>query len=147
MNKVRWGVLGTAKIAIENVIPAMQLGYYSEIIAIASRNPDRAHMVADKFGIPIIYGSYEEIMEDERIDAIYIPLPNHLHIPWSIRALEAGKHVLCEKPIGLNLSESKKLLSIANKYPHLKIAEAFMYRCHPQWSKAKQLVREGQIGD
>src|SRR6202050_5589849 len=99
---VRWGVLGVAKIATEKVIPAMRRGEVSSIRAIASRDPERARAAAAELGIPRAYGSYEELLADPEIDAIYNPLPNHLHVPWSIRAAEAGKHVLCEKPIGMN---------------------------------------------
>ena len=102
MKKVRWGVLSTAKIGREKVIPAMQRGEFSEVSAIASRNIERAQEVAKDLGIPKAYGSYEEILQDREIDAIYIPLPNHIHVKWTIRAMEAGKHVLCEKPISLS---------------------------------------------
>ncbi len=147
MSKVRWGVLSTAKIGVEKVIPAMQLGAYCEIVAIASRSLDKAQAVADQLGIPKAYGSYEELLADPEVDAIYNPLPNHLHVPWSIQALEAGKHVLCEKPIGLSSDEGWELLEAAEKYPQLKVMEAFMYRHHPQWQKARQLVVEGEIGE
>ncbi|MDJ0880479.1 MAG: Gfo/Idh/MocA family oxidoreductase [Gammaproteobacteria bacterium] len=146
MQKVRWGILSTAKIGVEKVIPAMQRGQYSEIAAIASRHPEKAEAVARRLGIAKVYGSYAEMMADTEIDAVYVPLPNHLHVPWSIKALEAGKHVLCEKPIGLTVTEAQELLSEARKRPRLKVMEAFMYRFHPQWQKAKQLVSEGKIG-
>jgi predicted dehydrogenase len=147
MSKVRWGTLSTAKIGIEKVIPAMQLGKYCEITAIASRNLDNAQAAAMQLGIPKAYGSYEELLADPEVDAIYNPLPNHLHVPWSIKALEAGKHVLCEKPIGLTAAEGQQLLDVAKKHPELKVMEAFMYRHHPQWQRAKQLVAEGNIGE
>ena len=98
-------------------------------------------------GIPRAYGSYEALLEDDEVDAIYNPLPNHLHVPWSIKALEAGKHVLCEKPIGLTAAEGRELVEAGKKHPQLKLMEAFMYRHHPQWQKAKALVKEGQIGE
>jgi len=97
-------------------------------------------------GIPKAYGSYEELLADPDVDAVYIPLPNHLHVPWSIKALNAGKHVLCEKPIGLNAAQAEELLTAAKKHPQLKVMEAFMYRHHPQWQRARQLVVEGKIG-
>ena len=147
MRKVRWGVLSTAKIGTEQVIPAMQLGKYCKIAAIASRDLDKAQAAARQLGIPKAYGSYEELLADPDIDAIYNPLPNHLHVPWSIRALNAGKHVLCEKPIGLTAAEAQQLLDAARKRPQLKVMEAFMYRHHPQWQRARQLVVEGKIGD
>jgi predicted dehydrogenase len=145
--KVRWGVLSTANIGTEKVIPAMQSGRYCEIAAIASRDLDRARAAADRLGIPKAYGSYEELLADPEIDAIYNPLPNHLHVPWSIRALEAGKHVLCEKPIALTVAEAQKLLDAARERPQLKVMEAFMYRHHPQWQRARQLVADGRIGE
>jgi predicted dehydrogenase len=145
--KVRWGVLSTARIGTEKVIPAMQSGRYCEIAAIASRDLDRARAAADRLGIPKAYGSYEELLADPGIDAIYNPLPNHLHVPWSLRALEAGKHVLCEKPIALTAAEAQKLLDAARERPQLKVMEAFMYRHHPQWQRARQLVADGRIGE
>jgi predicted dehydrogenase len=147
MNKVRWGVLSTAKIGIEKVLPAMQQGELSEIIAIASNNLEKAQAAAMKLGIPTAYGSYAELLSAPEVDAVYIPLPNHLHVPWSIKALEAGKHVLCEKPIAMTAAEAQKLRDTAEKYPALKIMEAFMYRHHPQWQHARQLVKDGKIGD
>jgi len=145
--KVRWGILSTAKIGIEQVIPAMQSGKYCDIVSIASRNLDKAQAVAKQLGIPKAYGSHEELLADPDIDAVYIPLPNHLHVPWSIKALDAGKHVLCEKPIGLTAAEAQELLDAAQKRPQLKVMEAFMYRHHPQWQRARELVSEGKIGD
>jgi predicted dehydrogenase len=124
----------------------MQSGGFCEIVAIASRDLDKARAMASKLGIPRAYGSYEELLADQQIDAVYNPLPNHLHVPWSIKCLQAGKHVLCEKPIGLNLQEVGELLLEANLHPRLRIMEAFMYRMHPQWQLARRLVREGQIG-
>lgn len=147
MEKVRWGVLSTAKIGTKQVIPAMQAGEHCDMVGIASRDPDRARMVAAELGMPRAYGSYEQLLADPEIDAVYIPLPNHLHVPWSIRALEAGKHVLCEKPIGLSAAEAEELLAVSMRHPHLKVMEAFMYRHHPQWQRARQLAREGAIGD
>jgi len=147
MKKVRWGVLSSAKIGLEKVIPAMQKGEYCEITAIASQNLERGKAAAAQLGIPQAYGSYEELLADDNIDAVYIPLPNHLHVPWTKKALEAGKHVLCEKPIGLNTAEAEDLLACAKKHSQLKVMEAFMYRHHPQWLKAQQLVSEGKIGD
>ena len=147
MKKVRWGVLSSAKIGLEKVIPAMQKGEYCEITAIASQNLERGKAAAAQLGIPQAYGSYEELLADDNIDAIYIPLPNHLHVPWTKKALEAGKHVLCEKPIGLNTAEAEDLLACAKKHSQLKVMEAFMYRHHPQWLKAQQLVNEGKIGN
>jgi len=147
MQKVRWGVLSTATIGTGQVIPAMQQGTYCEIAAIASRSPEKAQAAAAQLGIPKAYGSYEELLADPEIDAIYNPLPNHLHVPWSIKALQAGKHVLCEKPIALTSAEAQTLVDVARHYPQLKVMEAFMYRFHPQWQRARQLVLEGDIGE
>lgn len=147
MQKVKWGILSTAKIGREKVIPAMQKGALCDITAIASRNITTAKEEANKLNIPQAYGSYEELLNDTEIDAIYIPLPNHMHVEWAIKCLEANKHVLCEKPIGLTSAEAQQLVEEAGKYPHLKVMEAFMYRFHPQWQHAKKLVDEGTIGE
>ena len=147
MSKIRWGILSTAKIGREKVIPAIQKSTVCEVLAIASRQKENADEEASKLNIQKAYGSYEELLNDPEIDAVYIPLPNHLHVDWSIKALQAGKHVLCEKPIGLSAEEAKKLLDTSRQYPHLKIMEAFMYRFHPQWQKAKDLVNGGKIGE
>jgi predicted dehydrogenase len=144
--KLRWGVLGVAGIAVKKVIPAMQNSEWTEVVAIASRNRDRAREAADPLGIARAYGSYEELIQDPEIDAIYNPLPNHLHVPWSIKAAEAGKHVLCEKPIALNVAELRELIAVRNR-TGVKIGEAFMVRSHPQWLRARELVRSGEIGD
>src|SRR3984893_7752065 len=146
MSKVRWGILSTAHIGTATVIPAMQQGAYCEVTAIASRDLAKAQAEAKQLGIPTAYGSYEELLADPNIDAIYNPLPNHLHVPWSIKALEAGKHVLCEKPIAPTVAEAQKLVVAAKQRPQLKVMEAFMYRFHPQWQRARQLVRDGKIG-
>lgn len=147
MSKVRWGIISTAKIGMEKVIPAMQQSQYCDITAIASRDLNKAKSASQKLGIPKAYGSYEELFQDPDIDAVYNPTPNHLHVPLSIQALEAGKHVLCEKPIGLSAAEGQTLVDAGKKHPRLKLMEAFMYRHHPQWLKAKSLVNEGKIGD
>lgn len=147
MNSVRWGILGVAKIATEKVIPAMKHASGVEVIAIASRSAEKARQAAARLGLPKSFGSYDELLQDPDIDAVYIPLPNHLHVPWSIRCLEAGKHVLCEKPIGLSVAEAEQLLAAGRKHPRLKLMEAFMYRHHPQWVAAKRLVSEGKIGE
>jgi len=147
MNKVRWGVLSTANIGMQKVLPAMQRGQLCEIVAIASRDESTAQAAASRLGIAKAYGSYEAMLADPEIDAIYNPLPNHLHVPWSIKAIEAGKHVLCEKPIGLTSVEAQQLADVAAQHPHLKVMEAFMYRFHPQWQRAAEIVRSGGIGE
>lgn len=147
MDRIRWGIIGTGNIGQEKVIPAMQKCEYGVVTAIASRDAAKARQVADALGIPQAVGSYEMLLADPAIDAVYIPLPNHLHVPWARKALAAGKHVLCEKPIALTAAEAQELLDAAQQYPQLKIMEAFMYRHHPQWQQARQWVQEGRIGD
>jgi predicted dehydrogenase len=147
MKKVRWGILSTAKIGREKVIPAMQKGKYCDIVAIASRNQEQADAVAKFLQIPTAYGSYEQLLSDPEIDAIYIPLPNHLHVEWAINALNAGKHVLCEKPVAFSSAEAERLLKASQTKPQLKVMEAFMYRFHPQWQHVKKLVDDGAIGE
>jgi predicted dehydrogenase len=144
-NKVRWGVLSTAAIGLKKVLPAMQKGEWSEVTAIASRDLPKAQQSAGPLGIRKAYGSYEELLADPEIEAIYNPLPNQLHVPWSIKAAEAGKHVLCEKPISLTVAEAKSLLEVEQK-TGVKIGEAFMVRTHPQWVRTRELIASGRIG-
>jgi predicted dehydrogenase len=146
MDKVKWGILSTAKIGTGKVIPGMQRGELCDIVAISSRDQARAQEAARALGIPRAYGSYEAMLADPEIQAVYNPLPNHLHVPWTIKALEAGKHVLCEKPIALSVAEAEELVAAAARFPHLKVMEAFMYRHHPQWQTARQMVLDGKIG-
>ena len=143
MKKVIWGVLSTAKIGRERVLPGMKKSSLLEIRAIASRDEARARRTAAALGIPKAYGSYEDLLADSGIEAIYNPLPNHLHVPFTLAAAAAGKHVLCEKPIALTALEATQLRAAAGK---VLIAEAFMVRFHPQWLRARELVREGRIG-
>jgi len=147
MNKVQWGVLSTSNFALTKVIPALLKGDHLEVAAIASRDLNKAQAAAKRFGIAKAYGSYEELLDDPGVDVIYNPMPNHLHVPWSIKALEAGKHVLCEKPIALSAAEARQLLEVSKQHPKQKVMEAFMYRLHPQWRRAKQLVEEGKVGE
>ena len=143
--KVKWGVLGVAGIAVKKVIPAMQKGNWSEIAAIASRDRAKAHDAATRFNIPKAIGSYEELLADPEIEAIYNPLPNHLHVPWCIKAAEAGKHVLCEKPISLTVREAKNLVAARDRCG-VKIGEAFMVKTHPQWLRVRDLIGKGVVG-
>jgi predicted dehydrogenase len=145
MQKVRWGVLGVSRIATTKVIPAMQRGECCEIAAIASRDGAKAEEAAGRLGIPKAYGSYEEMLDDPGIEAVYNPLPNHMHVPWSIRAAEAGKHVLCEKPIGMNVAETLQLIAARDR-TGVTMGEAFMVQSHPQWVRTMELVRTGRIG-
>lgn len=146
MKQINWGVLSTARIGVNKVIPALQASRFGRVTAIASRDPAKGQDVARQLGIPTVHGSYEALLADPSIDAIYNPLPNHLHVPWSIRALEAGKHVLCEKPIALTTAEAQSLADAAARHPKMKVMEAFMYRHHPQWIAARQLIADGGIG-
>ena len=146
MAKVKWGILNTAKIARLHVIPGMQAAEHCEVCAIASRNLEHAQAVANELSIPKAYGSYEELLADPEIQAVYNPMPNHLHVPWSIKIAEAGKHVLCEKPMGVNTEDAEKLVKVCQEKGVL-LMEAFMYRMHPQWVMAKQYVKEGKIGE
>jgi predicted dehydrogenase len=146
MSVVRWGVLGVASIAVRQVVPAIKASRHGVVTAIASRDAERARVNAAKLGVDAWCGSYDELLQRADVDAVYVPLPNHLHVPWSIRALEAGKHVLCEKPIALNAPEARALDDAARAHSGLKVMEAFMYRFHPQWVRAQSLVRDGAIG-
>jgi predicted dehydrogenase len=143
--RVHWGILSTASIAMRRVIPAMKQSELAEITAIASRSLEKAKAAAEEFSIPRAYGSYEELINDRGIEAIYNPLPNYLHVEWSIRAASQGKHVLCEKPISRTVAEARRLLEARNGYG-VKIGEAFMVRSHPQWLRTQQLIRGGRIG-
>src|SRR5437867_5032475 len=144
MKKVVWGILGTAKIAKVKVIPAMQKSTWIEVRGIASRSDATARQAAAEFGIPRAYGSYEELLADPEIEAVYNPLPNHLHVPFTLRAAAAGKHVLCEKPVALTVEEAERLRPAAER---VHIMEAFMMRFHPQWLWARELVSDGRIGE
>lgn len=146
MKKIKWGILSTAKIAREHVIPGMQASEYCDLAAVASRDLAKAQEFAKEFSIPKAYGSYEELLAAPDIQAIYNPLPNHLHVPWSLKAAEAGKHVLCEKPLGLDAADAEKLVNVCRE-KGMWLMEAFMYRTHPQWVQAKKYVEEGKIGD
>lgn len=143
--KIRWGVLSTANIGVKKVIPAMQLGQLCSVDAIASRSLDSARSAADSLHIPKAYGSYEELLAAPDIDAIYNPLPNQLHVPWTVKAAEAGKHVLCEKPLGMTADEARTLLDVRRR-TGVKIGEAFMIRSAPQWLRLRALLSEGRIG-
>lgn len=144
---IRWGFLNTSKIAREKLLPAIKKAAHADLVAIGSSDIAKAKALANQFDIPKVYGSYEEILSDKDIDAVYISLPNHLHVEWAIKSLQAGKHVLCEKPIGLNEQDARKLEKAAKAYPNLLVMEAFMYRFHPQWIFAKDLVERGELGE
>src|SRR6185503_462518 len=143
---VRWGILGAANIAVKKVAPAMQRGTRSRVVAIGSRDLAKAQAAARELGVERAYGSYEELIADPDVEAIYNPLPNHLHVPWSVRAANAGKHVLCEKPIALDANEARELLAARDR-AGVQISEAFMVRSHPQWLAVRDLISSGRIGD
>lgn len=143
---VKWGILSTAKIARTHIIPAIKLSNNGEVLAIASRNKEKAQAVAMDFDIKTAYGNYEDLLLNDEIEAIYNPLPNNLHLEYTLKALEKGKHVLCEKPIGLNAKEAAELNERLKEFPNLKVMEAFMYKFHPQWIKVKELIKNGEIG-
>jgi predicted dehydrogenase len=143
---LRWGILGVANIAVTKVVPAMQRSDAAVVSAISSRDVAKARAAAQSLGIPRAYGSYEELLDDPEVDAIYNPLPNHLLVPWSIRAAQAGKHVLCEKPIALSADEARQLLA-ARDATGVQIAEAFMVRVHPQWQAVRGILTSGRIGE
>jgi predicted dehydrogenase len=145
-HKVRWGILGVASIAMKRAIPAMQAGERCEIAAIASRDRRKAEDAARSLGIQHAYGSYEELLADRELEAIYNPLPTHLHVPWSIRAAEAGKHVLCEKPLSMNAAEARQLIDARDR-AGVKIGEGFMVRTHPRWLRVREMVRAGRVGE
>ncbi|WP_461173337.1 Gfo/Idh/MocA family oxidoreductase [Arthrobacter sp. Z1-9] len=146
MEKIRWGVIGGASIARYRALPAMKQARSVELTALASRSAEKAAVVCAELGIPTAYGSYEQLLADPDIDAVYLPLPNHLHCEWAVKAMEAGKHVLCEKPLSLSLAEIKRLTEVRNR-TGLHIEEAFVFRNHPQWQRTAEILEAGTIGD
>jgi xylose dehydrogenase (NAD/NADP) len=146
MSKLRWGILGCAQIATNNIIPAIRESELGEVVAIASRDESKAKQTAEALGIPRAYGSYEALLADSSVDAVYIPLPNHMHYEWTIRAAEAKKHILCEKPLSLNEREAAQMVEACEKNG-VKLAEAFMYRYHPRYDRIKEIIRSGEIGE
>jgi predicted dehydrogenase len=144
-NRLRWGILSTANIGTRKVIPAMQQGEYCTVVAIASRDLAKAQEAARTLGVPTAYGSYEELLADPNVDAVYNPLPNQLHVPWTAKAAEAGKHVLCEKPFSMTVAEAESLLEVRGR-TGVKIGEAFMIRSFPQWLRLRELLDQGRIG-
>ncbi|WP_342045069.1 Gfo/Idh/MocA family protein [Bacillus sp. OTU530] len=146
MKKIRWGIIGCAGIAKRSVIPGIQQSETGEVAAIASRGLDKAKQTAQQLDIPIAYGSYEALLTDPTIEAVYIPLPNHLHKEWAIRAAEAGKHVLCEKPLAINADEAQEMVE-ACENAGVVFAEAFMYRYHPRYTTICDIVKSGEIGE
>src|SRR3954447_13087611 len=145
LSNVRWGVLSTANIGRRAVLPAIQRSRNGELVAVASRDADKARAFAADLGIPRAYASYEQLLADPEIEAVYIPLPNSMHREWTIKAAQAGKHILCEKPLGLNAAECAEMDAAARQNGVL-LMEAFMYRFHPQTERVIQLIRQGAIG-
>jgi predicted dehydrogenase len=146
MRKVRWGIIGAANIAKKSVIPGIQQSETGEVTAIASRGLEKAQETARQLNIPVAYGSYEELLDDPDIEAVYIPLPNHLHKEWTIRAAKAGKHILCEKPLALNAKEAEEMVEACTK-AGVVFAEAFMYRYHPRYTMIQDIIKSGEIGE
>ncbi|MDF2835750.1 MAG: oxidoreductase domain protein [Paenibacillus sp.] len=146
LSKLKWGVLGCAGIAKRSVIPGVQASQFNEVTAIASRNFDNASRTAEEHGIQTAYGSYEELLSDSSIDVVYIPLPNHLHREWTIRAAEAGKHVLCEKPLALNANEAAEMAEACAR-AGVQLSEAFMYRWNPRYDAIRDIIASGEIGE
>ena len=144
--KLVWGVMGAANIALKKVIPGMLGDATSTIRGIASRDGAKAKAASAELGFETHYDSYEALLADPQIEAVYIPLPNHLHVPWSVKALEAGKHVLCEKPIALDAEEAEQLIAARDR-SGCQVLEAFMVRQHPQWLRAREIVKSGEIGE
>lgn len=144
--QICWGVLGNALIGRACVIPAIQKSHNGTVIALGSSHPDAAEEVVEQHNIPTLYDSYDAVVDDPNIDAVYIPLPNHLHMPWTLKALAAGKHVLCEKPIALNAAEARQMADAAQAADRL-LMEAFMYRFHPRSQRIKQMADDGELGD
>lgn len=145
MKKVRWGIISTAKIGLRYVIPALQRGEFSEVTAIASRSREKAEEEALRLGIENAYGSYEELLNDPGVDALYNPLPNTMHLEWTVRAMEAGKHVLCEKPLAMTVPEAEEMIRVRDRC-NVKAGEAFMVKSNPQWIETRERVRNGEIG-
>jgi predicted dehydrogenase len=145
LSSLRWGILSTANIAVEKVIPGMRAAKRAEVLGIASRDHARGEATARKLGIPRAYGSYEALLADPDIDAVYVPLPNHLHAQWAIAAARAGKHVLCEKPLAMDAAEAQTIVD-AGREAGVVIMEAFMYRQHPSWVAVRELIAAGRIG-
>jgi predicted dehydrogenase len=144
MQPVRWGILSTAKIGRTKVVPGMMKNPLCQVVAVASRHEEAAQRMASELGIERAYGSYEALLADPDIEAIYNPLPNHLHVPMTLAAAAAGKHVLCEKPIAITADEAEQLKQASSQ---VLIAEAFMVRHHPQWQRAREIIRAGDIGE
>jgi len=145
MSTLRWGILSTANIATEKVIPGIRRAARNEVVAIGSRDGETARRVADRLAIPRAHDSYEALLADPEVDAVYIPLPNHLHAEWTIAAARAGKHVLCEKPLALTAAEAEPMIDAADA-AGVHLMEAFMYRHHPSWVAVRELVASGRIG-
>jgi len=146
MEKIKWGILSTAKIGLNSVIPALQKGEYSEVRAIASRSLAKSELASESLGIARAYGSYEELLADPDVEAIYNPLPNNMHLEWNIKIMEAGKHLLCEKPLGLSRAEVEEMILVRDRCG-VKAGEAFMLKSHPQWQETRERIRRGEIGD
>ena len=146
MEEVRWGILSTADIGRTKVVPAIQRARRCRVVAVGSRDVERARDYAGELGIERVHASYAELLADPDVDAVYIPLPNNLHAEWTIKAAEARKHVLCEKPLAMNAPEAAHIVEACEQHGVL-LAEAFMYRLHPSWQAVREIVDSGRIGE
>lgn len=146
MEKINWGILSTSRIAVRRLIPAIQATTTGRVHGLASRDGEKAEKVCRELNLSRWYGSYEEMLADPDIRAVYNPLPNHLHLPYTLAALQAGKHVLVEKPLTCNAGQAQVMNEALQRYPHLKVMEAFMYRFHPQWQKVREIMQSGRLG-
>ena len=146
IDKIRWGVLSTSRHAAATWIPACQASQRGEVVAVASRDASRARQYASEHGIPRSFGDYESLLASPDVDAVYIPLPNHLHKEWTIKAAGAGKHVLCEKPLGLDAAQAEEMVAACHA-AGVTLAEAFQWRHHPHAERTRELLRDGAIGD
>lgn len=146
MEKIKWGILSTAKIGLKQVIPALQKGERCHVTAIASRSHEKAKVAAASLGIERSYGSYGALLDDPEVEVIYNPLPNNMHLEWTLKAMEAGKHVLCEKPAGLSVEEVEEMIRVRDRCG-VKAGEAFMVKSHPQWIETRERVRRGEVGE
>ncbi len=143
---MKWGIISTAKIGMEKVIPGILKSDSEEVVAIGSRNLESAKEAATSLNIPKFYGSYEDVINDPEVEIIYNPLPNHMHVEWTAKAIKAGKHVLCEKPLFIDPIDAELLIKLRDQH-QVKVGEAFMVRTHPQWIKAKEIIDSGELGE
>ena len=143
--KIRFGVIGCSRTAKKNALPALLDSPFAELVMIGSRSPEDAHACAEQFGCAS-YGTYEEVLANKEVDAVYISLPNSLHEEWTVKAAQAGKHVWCEKPAALTYASAQRMVAVCRKN-NVRLLEGFMFLYHPQHAKVKELIREGVLGE